>query len=371
MDRFMKAAFSLAKKSNPFPNPRVGAVLVREFRARNGRLETRIIGRGYHKAPGLPHAEIEAIQNAKLKTQDPLCCRGATMYVTLEPCSHSLKRTPPCTDAIIAEGIKRVVYAMRDPNPLVSGAGARRLDDAGIDVRGPTNEKAAHGMNRKYAAAVSKKPFIAIKMAMSADGRTATRTGDSKWISSEESRGCVHALRAEFDAVMVGAGTVQKDDPELTSHGKGRDPIRIIIDGKLKTPPGSRVLAKRDGKTIIAASGLAPKARIRRIAEDSGAHVFVCGKKKVDLRTLVGALGAMGMKRILIEGGSGLNASALDEGVVDRIYFFIAPKIIGGERARGVIGGMGASRIKDAIRLGDMKTKKIGQDILLVADVIR
>lgn len=360
MDRFMRLAFSLAKKSNPFPNPRVGAVIVK-----GGRM----LGAGYHKAAGMPHAEVEAIQNAKLRTRDPLCCKGATLYVSLEPCSHTLKRTPPCTKAIISEGISEVVYAMGDPNPLVSGAGVRALEGAGIAVVGPTDEKAARSINKRYVASVSRKPFVAIKMAMSADGRTATRTGDSKWISGVESREYVHCLRAKFDAVMVGAGTVIRDDPELTSHGKGKDPFRIIIDGKLKASARSRVMGNRDGKTIIATSELASQKKIRSVAERSGAHVFVCGKKEVDLEALVIALGAMGMRSVLIEGGSNLNARALEAGIVERVYLFIAPKIIGGERAKGVIGGKGAGRMGEALRLGKMKMKKIGPDILLEADV--
>jgi len=362
MNRFMKLAISLAKKSNPFPNPRVGAVVVKDGKA---------IGMGFHKEAGKPHAEIVAIQNAKLRTQNLLCCRGATIYVTLEPCSHTLKRTPPCTKAIIAEGISKVVYAMGDPNPLVSDAGARTLEDAGLDVVGPTDEKAARSINKKYTASVSRKPFVAIKMAMSADGRTATRTGDSKWISGEESRAYVHRLRAKFDAVMVGAGTVIKDDPGLTSHGKGKNPFRIIIDGKLRAPAGSKVMRNNDGKTIIATSELASQEKIMSVAQRSGAHVIVCGKREVDLEALVAALGVMGMKNILIEGGSDLNAKALEAGIVERVYLFIAPKIIGGEKAKGVIGGNGAERISGAIGLGNMKVKKIGDDILLVAEIIR
>ncbi len=359
MDDYMRLAIRLAKKADPYPNPRVGAVLVKGGK---------VIGSGYHRAPGKAHAEIEAIEDAKSKTGNPHAASGATLYVTLEPCSHAAKRTPPCTDAIIREGIAEVVYAMRDPNPLVRGADA--LSRAGVLVRGPANPKEAAAINSRYIALISKKPFVAIKMAMSADGKTATRTGDSKWISSPESRAFVHRMRAGFDAVMVGARTVGIDDPELTSHGKGRDPIRIIIDGRLRISPDSKVARRNDGKTLVVVSEKADRARALAI-QKSGAHVFVCGKDDVDLGRLVIALNAMGIRKILIEGGSELNASAIKAGIVDRLYLFVAPKIIGGRGARGVVGGVGAAYVKDAAVLKSMKVKKIGPDILIEADVIR
>jgi len=359
MDEYMRLAFRLAKKADPYPNPRVGAVLVKGGR---------IIGSGYHKAAGKPHAEIEAIEHAKRTTGNPHAASGATLYVTLEPCAHTAKRTPPCTDAIIREGIVKVVYAMRDPNPLVSGAGA--LSRAGVLVRGPTNPKEAAAINRRYIALISKKPLVAIKMAMSADGKTATRTGDSKWISGPESRELVHRMRTEFDAVMVGAGTVVTDDPELTAHGKGRDPIRIMIDGRPSISPDSKAVRRKDGNAIVVVSEKADRARALAIRQ-SGARVFVCGKDEVDLEMLMAALNAMGIRKILIEGGSELNASAIKAGIVDRLYLFIAPKIIGGRGAKGVVGGAGVARVRDSVMLKGMKIRKIGPDILIEADVIR
>jgi diaminohydroxyphosphoribosylaminopyrimidine deaminase/5-amino-6-(5-phosphoribosylamino)uracil reductase len=353
----MRIALKLAGRADPFPNPRVGAVL-----AKGGQ----IIGTGFHKAPGMRHAEIEAIEDAKRRTKDPHAARGATLYVTLEPCSHTAKRTPPCTDAIIRGGIAKVVYAMKDPNPLVSGAKA--LGRAGLEVEGPTDAKAAARLNRRYIAAIFRKPFVAIKMAMSADGKTATRTGESKWISSEKSRAMVHRMRAEYGAVMAGAGTIAADDPELTAHGKGQDPYRIVIDGSLSISLKAKVLQKRDGKTIIVASEMAEKAKALAI-ERKGARVLICGGKEVDLRKLLFALRALGMKKVLIEGGSGLNAKALDAGIVDRLLLFIAPKIIGGKMANGVIGGKGAALMRQALPLKGMKIKKIGPDFLLEADL--
>jgi len=356
---FMKLALRLTKKADPYPNPRVGAVLVKG----GG-----VIGSGFHRAPGKAHAEIEAIEDAKRKSKNPRAACGATLYVTLEPCSHAAKRTPPCTDAIIREGIVKVVYAMRDPNPLVSGADT--LSRAGVKVAGPTNPKEAAAINRRYIALISKKPLVAIKMAMSADGKTATRTGDSKWISSPESRAFVHRMRTGFDAVMVGAWTVGKDDPELTSHGKGPNPIRIIIDGRLRISPDSKVARRKDGKTIVVVGEKADRARALAI-QQSGARVFVCGKDDVDLERLMIALNAMGLRKILIEGGSELNASAIKAGIVDRLYLFIAPKIIGGRGAKGVVGGIGAARIKDSVALTGMKIRKMGPDLLIEAEIIR
>lgn len=353
MDRFMALAFSLAKRVDPFPNPRVGAVLMKGGCA---------IGRGYHKRAGMPHAEIEAIGDAKRNGGD---VRGATLYVTLEPCSHTIKRTPPCTEAIISAGITRVVYAMRDPNPLVSGA--RELESHGIRITGPTDQRTGESLNRRYIKNISQKPFVMVKMAMSADGKTATRTGDSKWVSCPESREYVHRLRSEFDAVMVGAGTVIKDDPKLTARIRGgRNPYRVIVDGALRTPMDSNVLRNRDGRTIIATTEKAPKSKLKKLR-----NVLPCGKSEVDMRKLLLGLGAMGIKKILIEGGGELNATALEAGIVDRICLFVAPKIIGGRNAKPVFGGEGIARMTDATVLNPQKIRKIGIDLMLTYDVVR
>lgn len=359
MDRFMRAAFSLARRADPFPNPKVGAVLVKRGV---------IIGRGYHRKAGTPHAEIQAIRDAKRRSGNPGAARGAALYVTLEPCSHTQKRTPPCTGAIIREGIASVAYAMEDPNPLVRGDGARALREAGIAAVGPTDRSAGEALNRRYAAHVSRMPFVTIKMAMSADGKTATRTGESKWISCEESRTLVHKWRSEHDAVIVGAGTVKKDDPELTAHGTGRNPFRIIVDGKLSIPLSARVLKNTDGKTIIATCGKADKKKFAALAR-RGIRAISCGAGDVDIRRLILGLSAMGIKRIMIEGGSELNAAALGAGVVNRVSLFVCPIIIGGRDAAGVFGGRGIAGIAEAIRIKKMRAGRVGCDLLLECDL--
>jgi diaminohydroxyphosphoribosylaminopyrimidine deaminase/5-amino-6-(5-phosphoribosylamino)uracil reductase len=267
-------------------------------------------------------------------------------------------------------GITKVVYAMKDPNPLVRGS--LELERAGLHVVGPTDQKDGESMNRKYIMHISPRPFAAIKMAMSADGKTATRTGDSKWISCPEEKGFVARLRSEYDAVMVGANTVALDDPKLTSRiPGGRDPIRIVVDGKLSIPESAGILHNPDGRTIVATCKRAPAQKIRRLAEMTHAHVFVCGEKEVDLRALSEGLAGMGVKKILIEGGSELNAKALEYGIVDRVYFCIAPKIIGGRDAKGVIGGRGIAKMSEAVLLKNRKIIRIGCDLVLQFDVSR
>jgi diaminohydroxyphosphoribosylaminopyrimidine deaminase/5-amino-6-(5-phosphoribosylamino)uracil reductase len=348
----MELALSLAKKANPYPNPRVGAVLVKG---------KKVIGRGYHRKAGAPHAEADAISDAEKNGAE---VKGATLYVSLEPCSHHSKRTPPCTELIIEKKIKKVIYGMKDPNPLVSST--KVLQKAGIIVKGPVAEEKGREINRRYLENISKKPFVAIKMAMSADGKSATKTGDSKWISCAKSREFVAKLRAEYDAVMVGAGTVIEDNPRLTARIQGAiDPIRVIVDGKLKIPLNSKVV---QNGTIIAITKQASSKKINAI-KAAGADVFVCGKDNVDLKALIHSLGAIGIKKILIEGGAELNAGALESGIVDKFYIFIAPKIIGGVDAPGIIGGIGINNMKKARKVRDMRAKMIGTDILIEFEI--
>jgi diaminohydroxyphosphoribosylaminopyrimidine deaminase/5-amino-6-(5-phosphoribosylamino)uracil reductase len=260
---------------------------------------------------------------------------------------------------------------MSDPNPLVSGA--KELRERHVAVIGPVCQKEAAALNRRYIRNASKKPFVAIKMAMSADGKTATRTGDSKWISCAHSRECVRRMRGDFGAVMVGAGTILKDNPRLTARTRGvPDPYRIIVDGGLCISTTAKVLGRDDGKTIIATSEKAKKQKIRSLQSCSQPGmrplILVCGKSDVDLRVLVTALGAMGIRKILVEGGSELNARMLEAGIVDRIYLFVAPLLIGGRNARGVIGGVGPACVAAALRLKPARTRRIGQDLLLEYD---
>jgi len=360
-EKFMRLALELAKKGKTSPNPKVGCVIVK-----NGE----IIGKGYHKRAGLPHAEVEAILDSGLKVRD---LSGATMYITLEPCSHEGKgkRTPPCTRAIAASGISRYVIAMKDPNPRVSGRGIRFLRERGMTVETGVLEEQAREINAHYSKWITKGvPYVAIKMAMSADGKIATRTGESEWISCNKSNILVHKMRSKFDAVMVGAGTVKADDPRLTSRIKsGRDPIRIIVDSDLCLNPHAKFM-RHGARIIIATSTLAKKqkSKIEKF-ESLGARVLVCGMKEVDLNKLMRELGKLGIQSVLMEGGSELNGSAIEEGIVDKIYFFIAPIIIGGREAKGPIGGNGIERLGQKLKLKNVKMEKIGEDWLLTADL--
>lgn len=350
MDKFLKMAFDLAKKADPFPNPKVGAVLVKE---------DKIIGKGYHKKAGEAHAEINAINDAIKNGWE---VKDSTLYVTLEPCSHKAKRTPPCTEAINKFGIKKIIFAMKDPNPFVDCK--KTLKNA--QIIGPVAQKNGEKLNRKYLVNLKKPSFVVIKMAMSADGKTATINGDSKWITSEKSREFVHKMRSEFDAVMIGANTVIADNPKLTSRIRGgKNPYRIIIDGQLKISEKSDVFSNEAPTLVFTSEQSAIEKR------NFFKNLIVCGSKKVELKKVIEILGAMGLKKILIEGGSGLNSQAIEEGIVNELYFFIAPKIIGGQNAKSVIGGNGISKMSEAKMLKIKKIKRIGSDILTIYQVIK
>jgi len=374
-ERFMSLALELAKKGRTSPNPKVGCVIVKAGK---------VIGRGYHKKAGFPHAEIEAIRDSKRETQN---LSGATMYITLEPCSHEGegKRTPPCAPMIASSGISRLVVAMKDPNPRVSGRGIIFLRKRGMNVETGILEEQARELNAHYAKWITKGlPYVAIKMAMSADGKIATRSGESEWISCKKSNTLVHKMRSRFDAVMVGAGTVKADDPRLTSRIKGgRNPIRIIVDSDLCLNPHSRFM-RHGARIIIATSASAKKQKIKsrdlrsralnefhssRKFESLGARVLVCGKREVDLKKLMRELGRLGIQSIMMEGGSELNGSAIKSGIVDKIYFFIAPIIIGGREAKGPIGGNGIEKLSQKLKLKNVKMEKIGVDFLLSAEL--
>jgi len=361
----MRLALLLAKKGRASPNPKVGCVIVRG---------NRILGTGYHKKAGLPHAEIEALNDAKRKRKD---VRNATMYLTLEPCSSwwKGKRTPPCTEAVLKSRISRLVVAMKDPNPKVSGRGIAFLRKNGVDVEIGLLEAGARELNMPYLKWITQRvPYVVMKMAMSADGKIATRTGDSKWVSGDKSRRLVHRMRSESDAVMVGAGTIKKDDPRLTARIRGgHNPIRVIVDSDLCLDPKASFMRDADGANVIIATTETAKKQKggNRIAkfESLGARILFCGKRDVDLKRLVRELGKLGIQSVLMEGGSELNGSAIEAGIVDRVYFFIAPKIVGGREAKGPVGGRGIEKMSRALRLKNMKIEKIGEDWLLTADV--
>lgn len=367
--QYMQLALELARKAmgRTSPNPMVGAVVVKN---------NLILGQGYHAKAGTPHAEIHALREAGEEA------KGATLYVTLEPCSH-YGRTPPCTKAIIEAGISRVVAAMADPNPLVAGRGFEQLREAGIQVEYGLMEEEARRLNEVFIKYIStRKPFVVMKTAMTLDGKIAATTGDSKWVTGEEARLMVHRLRDRYDAIMVGIGTVLADDPALTTRlpvAKGRDPIRVIVDSQARLPLESRVvtqLLKRSvtdktinpslAPTIIATTSLAPQEKLKAL-EKAGAWIMKIPAKdgRVDLVKLMEQLAEEDITGILLEGGSQLNASALETGIVDKVISFIAPKIIGGQEAPGPVGGVGIAKMNQAIKLRNITLGQIGQDIIV------
>jgi diaminohydroxyphosphoribosylaminopyrimidine deaminase/5-amino-6-(5-phosphoribosylamino)uracil reductase len=330
----------------------VGAVIVR-----NGK----IIAEGYHRRPGTPHAEALAITAAREKA------RASTLYVSLEPCCHTDKRTPPCTRAIINSGIKRVVMAMRDPNPKVSGKGMKELEQAGIEVVTGILEEKAKQVNESYIKFITtKKPFVILKVAMTLDGKIATEEGQSKWISGEKSRKMVHRLRSSVDAVMTAIGTVKADDPQLTARIRnGRNPKRIVIDPSLEVSPDAKIL-KVPPETIIVTKDTRNPAVLRKakLLLNIGSSIILY-KATLDLDWLMERLGEKGITSIMIEGGSSLNAHALEDGIVDKVMFFIAPKIIGGIASYPAVGGKTMRGLYEAYRLKNTTVRRLGEDLLV------
>lgn len=355
--QYMRRAMELAKKGEGFvnPNPLVGAVIVKN---------NKIIGEGYHEIFGGNHAEVNAFINA---TED---VTGATMYVTLEPCSHYGK-TPPCANKIIEKGIKKVVIAHKDPNPQVAGRGIALLKENGVDVVTGILEEESEKQNEVFFKYITKNiPFCLLKTAMTLDGKIASWSGNSKWITSEVSRNFVHQLRNRYSAIMVGIGTVIEDNPSLTTRLgdiQGRDPVRIIVDTKARIPLEAKVLnLTSNARTIVATTELASNEKIRKL-EDMGVEVIITPLKnhQVDLKFLMKKLGEEKIDSVLIEGGSELNYSALEGGIVDKVNVFIAPKIIGGREAKTPVGGIGLEFMKDAIKLKELKIHRFEEDIMI------
>lgn len=357
---YMRRAIELAKKGEGFTksNPLVGAVIVKD---------NKVIGEGYHKYYGGAHAEINAITDAgRINLKD------AEMYVTLEPCSHYGK-TPPCAQAIVESGVKKVIIGMQDPNPLVAGNGIEILKKNGIEVEIGILEQEVKKLNEIFIKYITTKmPYCILKTAMTLDGKIATASGDSKWITNELSRKFVHSLRNKVSGIMVGIGTVLMDDPMLTTRiddRKGTDASRIIVDSRGRIPLNAKVLTlDSNADTIIAVTKAADKNKIEEIKK-TGAKIIVTPEKdnKVDLKFLMMKLGEMKIESILIEGGSELNYSALNEGIVDKINAFIAPKIIGGNNAKTSVGGEGKKYIKDAFQLENINVLRFGEDIMIEA----
>ena len=337
--KYMALAIALAKKAEGMtsPNPIVGAVIVK-----NGR----IVGRGYHKKAGTPHAEINALEAAGAKA------KGATLYVTLEPCNH-FGRTPPCTDAIIKRKIRKVFIGMRDPNPINDGSGLKKLKRNGIAVNFGILTRESEALNRPYIKYITKRiPYVTVKVAQSLDGKIATRSGDSKWISSGDSRRHVHKLRARSDAIMVGANTFRRDDPSLLSRIPGaKQPLRIIVGGGSKVPKSAKIFYG-----------------IKKYPVIFTAPAYGDGKK-TDLLKLLKDLAKRGVTNILVEGGGELIASLVEKGLVDRFLVFIAPKIVGGRDAKTAVEGRGIDSIGGALQLKDVSIKRFKEDILIEAEV--
>lgn len=336
-EKYMRMALGLARRAEGLtsPNPLVGAVIVKRGK---------VIGRGYHKRCGLPHAEVNALKDAGDKA------RGAVLYVTLEPCNH-FGRTGPCTDALMEAKIKRVVIGMKDPNPLNNGRGIKKLHSRGIKISVGVLENEAKELNKPFIKFITTgMPYVTVKMAESLDGKIATKRGDSKWITSEDSRRYVHRLRARADAVMVGANTAIKDDPALLSrNSKGKQPVRVIVGNIDKMARNAR---------IFSTAGKSP--------------VYIAAPKRggrVDLKDLLRKLGKMGIMHLLVEGGGELVASLVEKRLVDEFLFFIAPKIIGGRDALTPVEGGGIERMSQALILNKMKIRKFKKDILIEAEV--
>jgi diaminohydroxyphosphoribosylaminopyrimidine deaminase/5-amino-6-(5-phosphoribosylamino)uracil reductase len=361
---WMRRALELARRARgrTSPNPLVGAVVVREGL---------LVGEGYHQRAGTPHAEVQALAAAGERA------RGATVYVTLEPCAHH-GRTPPCTEALIAAGVRRVVAAMIDPNPRVAGRGLAALEAAGIATQVGLLENEARQLNETYLHYITTgRPFVVLKWAMTLDGKIATSAGDSRWISNRASRRLGHRLRDEYDAVMVGVGTVLRDDPRLTARlsefgevppeGTERQPLRVVVDSQARTPPTAQVLRPHGGPpTLVAVLDQAPAAR-RAALREAGAEVLVLPERggRVDLVALMEALGRREVTSVLVEGGGTLHAGMLAAGLGDKVVAFIAPKIAGGAAAPTPVEGPGVSSLSEAVLLTGLAVRELEGDVVV------
>lgn len=367
----MRRAIELAKKGGGYvhPNPLVGCVVVNDGA---------IIAEGYHEKYGEYHAERNALTRCNTET------KGASLYVTLEPCCHYGK-TPPCTEIIIEKGIKKVFVGILDPNPLVAGKGVKMLQEAGIEVEVGLCENEIREMNKVFLKYITtKKPYVIMKTAMTLDGKIAAHTGDSKWVTNEESRKMVHELRSELAGVIVGIGTVLADDPMLTCRleGNHHQPVRIVVDSNLRIPVDSQLVkTAREYRTIVATTVISTEAERNgeisfnfrrfldslRSLEMTGVEVLECQSinNHVDINDLMVKLGAMGIDSLLLEGGGTLNAAFLEAGCVDEVWAFIAPKLIGGEVAKTPVSGKGIEKMSEAINLQNIDIQNINGDILI------
>jgi diaminohydroxyphosphoribosylaminopyrimidine deaminase/5-amino-6-(5-phosphoribosylamino)uracil reductase len=354
---FMHTALELAARGAGFvaPNPMVGAVVVREGQ---------VVGRGYHQAVGGPHAEVHAIDDAGARA------RGATLYVTLEPCNHH-GRTPPCTRKILEAGIRKVVVAVADPNLDVAGGGNAYLQSRGVQVVcGVCRDQAARLNESFFKYVRTRMPFVVLKMAATLDGRIATRTGDARWVTGPEARARVHGLRHAMDAIMIGVGTVLADDPQLTTRldeGPGVDPTRIILDTHLRMPDTARMLQQGSSAEtwVVCGPGADPDNKKRLM--DQGALILESNiaDGRIDLAALMRDLGGRGVTSLLIEGGAQVAAAALRAGIVDKVLFFYAPKILGGDDGVSMFSGPGPGKMGESLPLHHMEIDRVGTDLLV------
>ncbi len=355
--KFMRLALREARKGlgRTSPNPMVGAVIVRKGA---------IVAKGYHRRAGLPHAEIEAL--SRLENVYP----GDSLYVTLEPCNH-LGRTPPCTQAILKSGIKRVVIGMKDPNPLVAGGGCEFLQAHDIDVTVGVLETECRRVNEDFLTFVTcRRPFVIAKSALTMDGWTATSTGHSKWITNDTSRAFVHRLRNRVDAVMVGIGTVLSDDPSLTTRlrrGRGRDPLRIIVDTHLKTPLNAKVATHCSSADTVIVTGENEASGDRQAFQTDGVSTLACPTRdgRIDLSALMTRLGEMSVMSLLVEGGAAITGTMLREKLIDKFYIFKAPKLLGGNDGIPMAAGPGPKKMDECLVLKDIKVRRFGDDTLI------
>lgn len=354
---FIRLALRLAAKAQgaTHPNPMVGAVVVRAGR---------VVGRGFHHRAGQPHAEVMALAQAGARA------KGATLYVTLEPCAH-FGRTPPCTEAILKSGIRRVVVAMKDPNPKTKGRGLRRLQVEGIRTAVGVLENEAQALNRVFVTWMTKgRPFVTVKVAQSLDGKIATPGGESRWISGAQARAWVHRLRLQVDAILVGVETVLKDDPRLTVRPSLQNPpLKVVLDSHLKTPPSARLFSSKTPVLIAATKG-ASHQRENHLRQ-KGAQVvrFSPRQDRVPFKALLRDLAERGISHLLIEGGGQVIASAFEAQAVDRFYCIVAPKIIGGKEAPTPVEGAGIASLRRALPIRNVTVSRLGPDLLVRGDV--
>jgi diaminohydroxyphosphoribosylaminopyrimidine deaminase / 5-amino-6-(5-phosphoribosylamino)uracil reductase len=347
---YLRQTLRLARKGlgRTYPNPMVGAIIVKQ---------DKILSSGYHHQAGKAHAEVDALNKLKASAV------GATLYVNLEPCAHHGK-TPPCTEAIIKAGVSRVVCCSLDPNPLVSGRGLEVLRQAGIIVKSGALKSKAEQLNEAYFCfQIRQRPFIAIKFASSLDGKIATKVGDSKWITGEKARAFARRLRGQYQAILVGANTVVQDDPNLGLRPPGRsDPLRIILDSTLRVPLKSQVF--RDSNVLVATTTRASKIRLEAY-KNRGIDLFICPDKQILLPALLSELHRRNIVSVFIEGGGKVLGSFVDSRLVDKVYAFYGPVIIGGQESLSAVGGHGAKKISEALHLSRLSCRQLDDTFLV------